>query len=133
MSSGQGKEESALFSLKKIGPIASFIYVILNIYKFLYAEWDRLSTALLVSAIILLWSFSAHIYLKQTTIGERFGTPSRVPAYPIWQRRVALACFVLMPAFFLAWSYYQSLPSEKIIVAVAEFQGPDPQSYRVTE
>ena len=132
MDSGQKKDESP-WRWERIALLPTFILNIFAIYKFLYSEWSWFSTALLVSTIILLWVFALSICVRKTTLGERFGTPSKVPAYPIGQRRVARAGLVLIPALVLAWSYYQSLPSERVIVAVAEFQGPDPQSYRVTE
>lgn len=52
-------------------------------------------------------------------------------------RRTAVVGLVLVPVLTLAgiggWQYVQTLPTKDIIILVADFEGPDPQSYRVTE
>ncbi|MBI2485732.1 MAG: tetratricopeptide repeat protein, partial [Deltaproteobacteria bacterium] len=44
-----------------------------------------------------------------------------------------IAIPILIACGFAVWKYYQSLPSNKILILVADFEGPDPQNYRVTE
>lgn len=52
-------------------------------------------------------------------------------------RRSAVAGLILLPILSLSgvvgWQYFQSLPAKDIIVLVAEFDGPDPKTYGVTE
>ena len=52
-------------------------------------------------------------------------------------RRAAVAGLVLVPLLTFAgiggWQYVQTLPTKDVIILVADFEGPDPQSYRVTE
>jgi tetratricopeptide (TPR) repeat protein len=50
--------------------------------------------------------------------------------------RLALAGMIAIPALaavgYAGWKYYQSLPPDKIIILVADFDGPDKKKYRVT-
>lgn len=51
-------------------------------------------------------------------------------------RYIATACvvvFVLLLCSYGGWRYVQSLPSDEVVILVAEFDGKDGQSYRVTE
>lgn len=127
------ESSSTSSSVKSLHAVVSLILGILSVYKFVFTEWDWLSTALLISGVIFLWGFGFYVYFKQITIGTALGIPSKFPAYPKWQRRIALVVVILIPITLVAWGYYQSLPSKEIIVAIADFEGPDPQSYRVTE
>jgi hypothetical protein len=117
--------------IKTIHLILGVVYLVLLIAKFLYTEWDWVSNLLL----LLVWGFALYLALKKRTIGEKFDAPTKVPAYSLAQRRCAWALIIFLPILGLAWIYYQSLPANKFIVAVADFQGPDPQSlssYRTT-
>mgnify|MGYP007037756674 CR=1 FL=1 len=116
-----------------IASIVSALYTLLLIYKFLYSEWDWISTSMLVVGLIFIWLFSLYLASKKHTIGEKFGTPTVKLAYPSWIRRCAWVCIFALPVGSLAWVYYKSLHSGRFIIAVANFDGPDPQYYRVTE
>ena len=54
-----------------------------------------------------------------------------------WIRRSAIAGLIAIPILSFSgvagWFYVQSLPAKNIIVLVADFDGPDPKTYRVTE
>jgi tetratricopeptide (TPR) repeat protein len=54
-----------------------------------------------------------------------------------WIRRSAIAGLIAIPILSFSgvagWFYVQSLPTKNIIVLVADFDGPDPKTYRVTE
>ncbi|MEM6867808.1 MAG: hypothetical protein AAF528_05440 [Cyanobacteria bacterium P01_C01_bin.121] len=40
---------------------------------------------------------------------------------------------ILATAGYLGWQHVQGLPSQTVTILVADFEGPDPQNYRVTE
>ncbi len=52
-------------------------------------------------------------------------------------RRMAIAGLILVPLLTLGgyggWQYVQSLPTDEIVILVAEFDGPREEDYRVTE
>ena len=52
-------------------------------------------------------------------------------------RRLAVVGLVLVPLLAagggLGWRHVQSLPSEEVVILVADFKGPDPEKYAVTE
>ncbi|MEO1349522.1 MAG: tetratricopeptide repeat protein, partial [Cyanobacteria bacterium J06635_15] len=52
-------------------------------------------------------------------------------------RRSALIGVIIIPllllAGFLTWQQVQNLPTKEVVILVAEFDGPEPQNYRVTE
>lgn len=52
-------------------------------------------------------------------------------------RRSAAAGLILVPILSISsvtgWQYYQSLPTKDNIILVADFDGPDPKQYRVTD
>src|SRR4030095_15666523 len=54
-----------------------------------------------------------------------------------WIRRSAIAGLILRPILSVSgvayWLYVQRLPAKHIIVLVADFDGPDPKTYGVTE
>ncbi|NUO82703.1 hypothetical protein HUU05_21735 [candidate division KSB1 bacterium] len=68
-----------------------------------------------------------------TTHGER----TQSLAYSPRARRWALIGLIAVPFFTFAgvatWFYIRSLPSTKVRVLIAEFDGPEPKKYRVTE
>ncbi|NJP09731.1 MAG: hypothetical protein HC866_09780 [Leptolyngbyaceae cyanobacterium RU_5_1] len=52
-------------------------------------------------------------------------------------RRSAIAGLVLIPILTIAgmvgWQHLQNLPTKDIVILIADFEGPEPQNYRVTE
>jgi tetratricopeptide (TPR) repeat protein len=127
-------EDSVLFRwLKRAGILFSTLTYLVNFILLVESKWDKLHKGLFLTGTLLIWSFTLYLLLKQRTAGEIFGSPHKIPAYPIRTRRGALAGVILIPLLFLAFIYYQSLPSEKFIVVIADFPGPDAESYRVTE
>ena len=55
---------------------------------------------------------------------------------PKWLSRLSSIGIIAVPflvaASLLGWHYYQSWPSDKIIVLVADFEGPDPTHHSIT-
>ncbi|MEW6145444.1 MAG: tetratricopeptide repeat protein [Thermodesulfobacteriota bacterium] len=56
--------------------------------------------------------------------------------YHKWVGNLALALIIAMPVLaftgYFGWRYYQSMPPDKIIILLADFDGPDKKKYRVT-
>jgi tetratricopeptide (TPR) repeat protein len=51
-----------------------------------------------------------------------------------WSARFGLVLVpLLVAASYVGWQQVANLPSQEVVVVVAEFDGPDPQNYRVTE
>ena len=54
-----------------------------------------------------------------------------------WVRRIAITGLILVPLLMLSsyasWQYVQSLPNDEVVILVAEFDGKEPQTYRVTD
>jgi tetratricopeptide (TPR) repeat protein len=89
---------------------------------------------LFLGSIIILTSF-AYIYFKKRRSSLLIGTP--LPAYSKRARRFALIGIITIPILFASgfgvWKYSQSHPSEKLIILVADFKGPEQEKYIVTE
>lgn len=56
--------------------------------------------------------------------------------YRRWVGGLALALIIAMPALtiasYLGWRYYKNLTPDKVIILLADFDGPDRKKYRVT-
>jgi len=111
-------------------------------------QWQQGNQALSTVALLMictsgLWLSLFYIYFKTKKVGELHAAtgseprPVKKPLYPEWARRLALAGIIAVPVFsftgFAIWKYIKSRPSDKIIILVADFEGPDPKNYRVTE
>ncbi len=75
-------------------------------------------------------------YVAWRRVPGRIDPKRRIPAYPRW-RRLALAVLVLLllaPAIagYALYRHDQALRS-KVVILVADFTGPEPEQYRVTE
>jgi tetratricopeptide (TPR) repeat protein len=121
------------------GKIASFISFITTLFGFVQlvrGDLGLLTGILLTIGIGSLLLICGFIYFKKVTIGESVGFPTKRPAYSKTSRRLALAGLFSIPILvilsFAGWQWYQSLPPDKIIVLVANFQGPE-EPYRLTE
>lgn len=97
-----------------------------------------------VISSIAIWLLGAFLYIRKRHITpaewrreRKSGQPPNPYYYSKQIRRLALVGLIGMPLVSLGiWGYtrYQeSLPPEKFIVLVADFSGPDPEKYRVTE
>lgn len=88
---------------------------------------------LLISIVILL-----HVYFgKKSRTSVITGEQRREPIYPNWARFLAsmsLVAILLVTVIGIGICLYaRFLPTDKVIVLVAEFDGPEPKKYRVTE
>lgn len=110
----------------------------LAIFQFLQGHRGEFTLALFAIGISSLWLFSFYIYRKKEVVTNRFtDATENQPIFPKLARRIAFIGIFVIPilaaAGFFGRKYYQSLPSDKIIILVADFEGPDPKNYRVTE
>ena len=105
--------------------LLSLVTAVVKFIKLLEGDTGLVTIVLIFVSIAILLLLFLYIYLQFR---------KRRTAYSQWIRRSALTCFfaVLMLPFagYAIWKYY---PSDKIIVLVADFEGPEPQNYRVTE
>ena len=119
-----------------IGVAIGFITGVVGFFQLVKDETELVSIILLMVGVALLWGSLFYIRFKKTTIGKALGHPRKVHAYSNRARFGALVGIVAVPllvvAGFMGWKYYQNLPSDKLIVLVANFDGPD-QKYGVTE
>jgi tetratricopeptide (TPR) repeat protein len=110
----------------------------LAVIQWLRDDVGKFTSILLAIGISSLWLGLFYVYFKkQPETSKLSGDLVKRPIFPQWVRRLALSGILAVPILTVAgvfgWKYYQSRPSNKIIVLVADFEGPDPQNYRVTE
>ena len=122
-----------------IASVISFISVLVGFVTLFQGEGKIgfLTGILLTVGIGSLLLICGFIYFKKVTIGESVGFPTKRPAYSKTSRRLALAGLFSIPMLvilsFAGWQYYQSLPPDKIIVLVANFDGSEPKKHGLTE
>ncbi|MGH7800686.1 MAG: tetratricopeptide repeat protein [Thermodesulfobacteriota bacterium] len=106
-----------------ISAILVILASILPVKQLLEGKLGLLTVILPILAIVGLWASLLYIYVK-------------LPTYAKWVRRFAFIGIVAVPILaisgYAGWKYYQSLPSDKIIILVADFDGPEPKKYAVT-
>src|SRR3989304_1287318 len=95
-----------------------------GIIRLLQGRVGLITAILLIIGISGLWVGSFYFYFRRNK-------------YAKWVGRLLLTSIIVTPILtatgFFGWKYYQSRPSDKVIILVADFEGPDPQNYRVTE
>jgi len=95
-----------------------------GIIRLLQGRVGLITAILLIIGISGLWVSSFYFYFRRNK-------------YAKWVGRLLLTSIIVTPILtatgFFGWKYYQSRPSDKVIILVADFEGPDPQNYRVTE
>ena len=88
-----------------------------------------------------IWLACAYVFLKYTKpsieLPARVKYKKKLWKYAAHSRRLALAGCVIIPLLALcAWgyqSYLKAQPPSEVTILVADFDGPEPQKYRVTE
>jgi tetratricopeptide (TPR) repeat protein len=120
----------------KITTILSFLFDFIRAEGWVFA---------LVITLALTWVGAIYLFLKEkeepTKVLDRSGgnlpRVTKSYAFPQRIRRLALVGIIAIPLLasvsFFWWSYYQSLPADKIIILIANFDGPNPEKYRITE
>ena len=128
------------FVTKLIGLIAAcltLVSAVLGFIQFMGGDRGRLTTVLLVVGaigMVGIWLGCAYLAFKRTKPFIKGG--KGVWQYPRW-RPWALASLVIIPLLIaggVAYQrYQQAQPPTKVIILVANFDGPEQQRYRVTE
>jgi tetratricopeptide (TPR) repeat protein len=99
----------------------------------LKVETQEITTLIIVAIAFVGWLFLFRVYNSNTTreFNESIGSPSKIEGLsrdPKW-RKVALAGLVLLPLLtvsgFVITGYIKHRPSDKTIILLADFQGPD--------
>ena len=100
--------------------IGGLLYSGVRIIK---GDLGLITIILLIACIAAIWLSSFFFYAKRGRYGRRVGN-------------AALALIILIPALsaagYLGWLYYKNLPPDKVIILLADFDGPDRKKYRVT-
>ncbi|MFQ5825226.1 MAG: tetratricopeptide repeat protein [bacterium] len=108
----------------RISTFIAFVTAVVGFANLLLGNTGLVTIILLILGIGTLWLSFFYLYFKKLTASK-------------WTRSLALFGIIAVPIFtlagFVGWRYYQNRPSDKIIILVADFDGPDPQNYRVTE
>ena len=108
-----------------------------------FVGWLLKSIDVWVSVIVIVggtaWFGCGYIAFKHKIIksrGRHKGKQIRQWGYPK-QRIYSLTGFILIPLLILGWfgykDYEQKRPPDKVLVLIANFDGPDQENYRVTE
>lgn len=126
--SGITKIKRLYDSVKKftavLADIISVVWALIYLISYVQGNIEHQTVFFLGIGIICICASSIYIYFN------------KVPAYPLWARRLAMSSMifsVVIFAIFLGWGYHKNLFSDKIVILVADFDGPEPQNYRVTD
>ncbi len=118
-------------------PVIFFISAVTAVVQFLKLwRGDRAIVTWVTAALGWLALVVLSGYVAWWRVPSPFDAKRHIPAYPRW-RRFALAGFVLLlltPAAAGYALYWQDQTlSSKVVIMVADFTGPEPEQYRLTE
>jgi tetratricopeptide (TPR) repeat protein len=131
--------------IKKIGAgvlaIGGFLTGVVGFIKFWRNEQSLVWLLILVCGVGILWLICFYVFFSRTprekTVGFQADVPERGYSFSRNRRYVALLGVFLIPIFCVAGvlsiRHFRSLPSEKTIIMVANFESLDGQNYGVTE
>lgn len=90
--------------------------------------------------LISIWLVCLYIFVRKRETRDsrsRSDKKLRKPYYSFKIRRVALVGIILIPVLSGAgidfYVYHQNQPPDQLIVLIADFDGPEPEKYRITE
>lgn len=124
-----------------IAAILAATTAIFSAYKAVQGDVRSWLLIFLAVSLLYLWYYSFQIlllkYKHPAQPGFVFKEQVQKYAYPTWARIIALLSIFGIPllvivGFATSW-VIQNLPPSKLIVLVADFDGPEPSKYRVTE
>jgi len=128
------------------GWITSFIIFVMAVGGFV--KWVQGDTGLVTIVLLAIgvgggWLGCLYVHARKRDAGHivrHRGQKTRevmVSYYGKWERRLALAGLVITPLLtaggVVYHRYQQAQPPTKVIILIADFDGPEPQKYRVTE
>lgn len=128
---------------KTIGKLISsfiiFVTLVIGFVNLIKGNTGLATIILLCIGISGLWIGSFYIYFKKKYITRLIQSDEKYHKDYIYSKNariIALIIIILFPLLtvgcFLGWKYWQSLPSDKIIILLADFDGPNKNKYRVT-
>lgn len=121
--------------------VVGFLTSIVSSIQLLRNENTILWITLLASGVIVLWLTCFYIYFKKTSPERRVGFKGKqthsIYSFTKRARITALVGMIGVPLFsfagYQAWQYIRSLPADKTIILIANFESLDGQNYGVTE
>jgi tetratricopeptide (TPR) repeat protein len=126
-----------------ITEIITFINTVVNFIKVLRGDMRLVTMVALVLSMVFGLLACLYVRFRRRETGEILGyidnKPRKVtvPYYPEWARSLALVGLVVIPLLAASgvgyYFYQQARPPHKIIILIANFDGPEPEKYRVTE
>jgi tetratricopeptide (TPR) repeat protein len=132
------------FFAKLLGLIAALITLVsavIGLGKVWQGGTGLVTVALLAIGAAGAWLGCLYVYKRERIYAKGHHSPKwsrlRVPHYPEWARHLGYIGTIVIPLLVTGgigyYAYQQSQPPSKIILLVANFDGPEPQKYRVTE
>ena len=147
MSNETSTKEATTFPKQNWGWILIILSVLADTLTLI--QWLQGSKALSTVVFLViftsgLWLSLFYVYFKKRKTGGLYvdasssePRPVKKPLYPEWVRRLAFygifAIPILTTISLAGWEIYQNLPSDKTIILIADFDGPDSKNYGVTE
>ncbi|NJR39889.1 MAG: tetratricopeptide repeat protein, partial [Leptolyngbyaceae cyanobacterium CSU_1_4] len=154
MSSDGDSPKGLMWTLKWLGSVVTgviaFVGLIAGFVKAIQGETELYIPLLIVICTVILsavcfyyaWWWKPELEDKGSIIiqppsNKIVKTQAVKVKHRKFVRRVSWVGILIVPlsgiSGFLIWQKYQSLPPQETIVLVANFDGPEPQKYRVTE
>jgi tetratricopeptide (TPR) repeat protein len=91
--------------------------------RILQGKLGLITIILLIICVSGIWLSAFFFYIRRAR-------------YSKWVGNLAIVLTIALPtlaaAGYLGWRYYENLPPDKIIILLADFDGPDRKKYRVT-
>lgn len=121
--------------------IVGFLTGLVSFVQLLRNETTVLWVTLLFISVLVLWLVCFYVFLKKGSTERKAGfkiqKKQQIYLFSKRARNFALVGLIGVPALsfagYQAWRYIRSLPSDKTIILVANFDSLDGQNYGVTE
>ena len=115
----------------------AFVTAVVGFVRLWQGDAGLVTIVLLAVGVIGAWLGCAYVRFSRKTPRRKRRRRRTVPRYSHKARRWALAGLIIIPLLTASGVgyhlYQQARPPSKVIVLIANFDGPEPKKYRVTE